>query len=86
MWIVMQDGGAVNTDHLLEIGQDGCRITGRPAAAGAMITEAGRQRACLDEYLIAEYEDPKAAEIEFLIILSALTQGDRVYHVNEAKP
>jgi hypothetical protein len=47
-----------------------------------MIKEAGRQRACLDEYLIEKYENPKAAEIEFLIILSELAQGSRVYHVN----
>lgn len=82
MWIVMQDGTAVNTDHLLEIRVHDGMITGRPAAAGAMIKEAGRQRACLDEYLIEEYENPKAAEIEFLIILSELSQGSRVYHVN----
>lgn len=80
MWIVMQDGAVINTDQMVEIRPKGSRIIAHPAG---MESAAFRQawNLPINEYLIADLESPKAAEEEYVMILSALETGDRVYHV-----
>lgn len=69
MWIIEKDGSANNTDHIIGITRIKTKIIAIVAAGVGNIK-------------IAEYETEKAAEIEYLNIISALERGDRSYYVN----
>ena len=68
MWIIKKDGSAINSDCLIGISKMDNKII-------ALAADVGRIK-------IVEYESEKAAEIEYLNIISALEQGDRSYYVN----
>lgn len=80
MWIVMQDGAVINTDQMVEIRPKGSRIIAHPAGMESAAFRSAWNLP-IDEYLIADLESPKAAEEEYMLILSALETGERVYHV-----
>ena len=81
MWIVTNDREAINTDQLIGIRQKGNKIIARPAAAESAAFTGTCFSLPIDEYTIADFEDPEAADEEFVTILSALETGERVYHV-----
>ena len=68
MWLIMQNGKAINTDMIIEIAIDGSRII-------AVAPNAGHVTA-------AEYDTAKAAEKEYLNIISALERGKKIHYVN----
>lgn len=81
MWIVTHDREAINTDQLIGIRQSGNKIIARPAAAESTSLAGACFSLPTFEYTIADFEDPEAADEEFVTILSALETGERVYHV-----
>lgn len=81
MWIVTQDREAINTDQIIGIRQKGNKIIARPAAVESAAFTGACWSLPVDEYTIADFEDPEAADEEFITILSALETGERVYHV-----
>ena len=68
MWLIMQNGKAINTDMIIEIGIDDSKIIAVAPNAGHVT--------------VAEYDTAKAAEIEYLNILYALERNERSYYVN----